>query len=67
MVCGISGFAKDLAEAAGKGASTEALWFETKADFLAAMNDIIKDGDNVLVKASHGVALSEVVEELEKF
>lgn len=67
LVCGISGFAKDLAEAAGKGASTEALWFETKADFLAAMNDIIKDGDNVLVKASHGVALSEVVEELKKF
>ena len=31
------------------------------------MNDIIKDGDNVLVKASHGVALSEVVEELKKF
>ncbi len=45
--------------------SKEVLWFETKADFLAAAGEFLKDGDNVLVKASHGMHLEEIVEALQ--
>ena len=49
----------------GVGADgTKALWFETKADFLAQTKDILKDGDNVLIKASHGMEFPEIVEAL---
>ena len=44
---------------------TEVHWFETKADFLAEMKNIMKEGDNVLVKASHGMHFPELVEALE--
>ena len=45
---------KEIAEGAASD-GTKALWFETKADFLAQTKDILKDGDNVLIKASHGM------------
>lgn len=64
LVCAIGELAKDIAEGAKKGASTKTLWFETKQDFLAAMKDVIKDGDNVLVKASHGMHLEDIVDAL---
>lgn len=67
LVCGIGTLAKDIIEGAAAGNSTEALWFETKQEFLAQIKDIIKDGDNILVKASHGMHFPEIVEQLEKF
>lgn len=67
LVCGIGELAKEITAGAKEGASTEAVWFETKQDFLAQMKDIIKDGDNILVKASHGMHFPEIVEQLEKF
>lgn len=66
LVCGIGELAKDIVAGAQKDASTEAIWFETKADFLASMKDIIKDGDNVLVKASHGMQFPEIVDVLKE-
>ena len=65
LVCGIGHLAKELVDGATNGSSsTRGLWFENKADFLDAMKDLIKDGDNVLVKASHGMDLTTIVEAL---
>ncbi len=67
LVCAVGDLAKEIAEGAKQGPSTEALWFETKQDFLGAMKDVIKDGDNVLVKASHGMHLEDIVDALRAF
>lgn len=66
VVCAIGPLAKEIAEGA-KASSTESFWFETKADFLNAMSGIIKEGDNVLVKASHGMHFPELVDALAEF
>ena len=63
-MCGIGILGKEIVSGAASGENTEALWFETKADFLRTVKDIIKTGDNVLVKASHGMHLEEIVETL---
>ncbi|MCR5624159.1 MAG: hypothetical protein K6G11_02840 [Lachnospiraceae bacterium] len=41
-----------------------AVYFETKAEFLEKMPELIKAGDTVLVKASHGMEFTEIVEKL---
>ena len=64
LVCGIGHLAKELVDGATNGSSTQGIWFENKADFLDVMKDLIKDGDNVLVKASHGMDLTPIVEAL---
>ena len=45
-------------------AGGDALYFEDKAKLLAALPEIIRDGDCVLVKASHSMAFEEIVEKL---
>ncbi|MCI8320635.1 MAG: UDP-N-acetylmuramoyl-tripeptide--D-alanyl-D-alanine ligase [Dorea sp.] len=67
LVCGIGRLGKEIAKGASKGSSTKALWFETKDDFLSSMKDIIKEGDNILIKASHGMNFPELVDALTKF
>lgn len=65
LVCCIGSLAKEIVSGVtGAGTDTETLWFESKADFLAQMNGLIKEGDNVLVKASHGMAFPEIVDAL---
>ena len=39
--------------------------FETKSDFLAQANSLLKKGDTILVKASHGMEFPEIVEKLQ--
>ena len=63
LVCAIGPMSKEIAEGAASD-GTKALWFQTKADFLAQTKDILKDGDNVLIKASHGMEFPEIVEAL---
>ncbi len=63
LVCAIGPMSKEIAEGAASD-GTKALWFETKADFFAQTKDILKDGDNVLIKASHGMEFPEIVEAL---
>ena len=63
LVCAIGPMSKEIAEGAASD-GTKTLWFETKADFLAQTKDILKDGDNVLIKASHGMEFPEIVEAL---
>lgn len=65
VVCAIGPVSKAIAEGASKGCQTH--WFETKEDFLKASKDIIKEGDNCLVKASHGMEFPEIVSALENF
>lgn len=64
LVCGIGELAKEIVDGANSDSIAEAFWFKTKEDFMAAMKDIIKDGDNVLVKASHGMQFPELVDAL---
>lgn len=68
LVCGIGKISKELVDGAeNRSDATQGVWFESKADFLAAMGEIIKEGDNVLVKASHGMQFTEIVEALQTF
>ena len=67
LVCGIGELAKELVRGASSGSHTQALWFETKADFLSQMHNLLKEGDNVLVKASHAMEFPEIVENLKGF
>lgn len=65
LVCGIGPLSRNLADGAQTtGTDTQSAWFETKADFLAAVRELIREGDNVLVKASHGMQFSEIVDAL---
>ncbi len=66
LVCGIGPVSKEIVDGAVKeNSGTEGIWFETKGEFLAAMRDVIREGDNVLVKASHGMQFTEIVEALQ--
>lgn len=66
LVCAIGPVSKALAEGAKTGSNTKVLWYETKEEFIDALHDLILPGDNVLVKASHGMNFPEVVEALQK-
>ena len=66
LVCGVGDLTRSLVEEASKGANTEALWFADNESFIQAIPDIIKDGDNVLVKASHGMNFPQIVHALEE-
>lgn len=57
--------AKDICEGA-KNAGGNAVWFENKAEILRALPDLICEGDNILVKASHSMAFEEIAETLQK-
>lgn len=67
LVCGIGPMSESLIRGVNDaGTSTKGLWFATKEDFLAAMDDLIKNGDNVLVKASKYMKLPVVIEALKE-
>ena len=66
LVCGIGELSKELVAGASEH-GCEAKWFPSKADFLAEMKHLIQPGDNILVKASHGMQFPEIVDELQKF
>ena len=52
--------------AAHTGKPTTVLHFNTKQDFFAAAESVLKDGDTILVKASHGMEFPEIVEWLKQ-
>ncbi|MCD7864968.1 MAG: UDP-N-acetylmuramoyl-tripeptide--D-alanyl-D-alanine ligase [Clostridiales bacterium] len=55
---------KDLKEAASVCCETE--YFETRGELLQRLLSLVKKGDAVLVKASHFMQFSEIVDELKK-
>lgn len=66
LVC-IGRLSACMAEAARHAAPTkEVLHFDTKEEFLEHIPEILKDGDTVLVKASHFMEFEQIVKELQK-
>jgi UDP-N-acetylmuramoyl-tripeptide--D-alanyl-D-alanine ligase len=60
--------AKNIAAGAkDSGAVGEIHSFETRDELLDALPQHLKKGDNILVKASHGMQFTEVVKTLEKY
>lgn len=63
VICCVGKLSKNTYTGAkSHAASSEVLYFETKADLLKILPDIIEKDDTVLVKASHGMEFPEVVE-----
>jgi UDP-N-acetylmuramoyl-tripeptide--D-alanyl-D-alanine ligase len=57
--------AKAIADEALKG-GTKAFWFETREELIRKAVELTQKGDTILVKASHGMRLEEVVSALSK-
>jgi len=57
----------EQAEAICRGTGEIGVPFRTKQELIQHLNDYLRDGDTVLVKASRGLALEEVVEVIEQF
>ncbi len=64
VVC-IGALSANTASGAEK-AGADVMYFEKKADFLAVAHNVLNKGDTVLVKASNGMAFSEIVETLKQ-
>ena len=63
LVVGCGPLARNIAEGA-REVGGQARYFESKATLLAALDDIVRPGDCVLVKASHSMAFEEIVGQL---
>lgn len=59
VIC-IGHLSKNIAETAKQGAG-KVYYFEEKSDFEANINDYIKQGDTVLIKASNGMKFQTIV------
>ena len=72
--CSVGEYAKDkadivlcvgaLSENTAKGAGDKGVHFKTQDELIAALPNIIKEGDSVVVKASHSMRLENTVEAL---
>ena len=62
VIC-IGNLSKNTANGASQG-STQVCHFQTKEEFLLQMETLLKKGDTILVKASHGMHFPEIVEKL---
>jgi UDP-N-acetylmuramoyl-tripeptide--D-alanyl-D-alanine ligase len=71
MIICIGEMAGEIADGASTAAKAQAgqpagvLHYDTKAAFFADMESILKPGDTILVKASHMMGFSEIVEKLQ--
>ena len=65
LIC-IGALSKNTAEGAINN-KCSVLHFERKADFLTQADSVLKKGDTILVKASHGMEFPEIVEKLQTF
>lgn len=64
LIC-IGGLSRHMYEAA-KAGGANAHYFADNASFLAQLSEYIREGDSVLVKASHGMHFTEIVEHLQE-
>lgn len=67
VVC-VGKLSKNIADGAKEfsTAKTNVYHFETKADFLGIADNLLKKGDTVLVKASHGMEFPEIINYLQE-
>lgn len=64
LVC-IGDLSREMEAGARKVCSeTKIYWYKIKEVFIDDMNDILKDGDTILVKASHGMEFPEIIKNL---
>lgn len=64
LVC-IGEMSAEIAEAAQSSGAENVYHYASKENFFADLNEILKSGDTILVKASHMMGFSEIVERLE--
>ncbi|MBQ8040722.1 MAG: UDP-N-acetylmuramoyl-tripeptide--D-alanyl-D-alanine ligase, partial [Lachnospiraceae bacterium] len=57
----VGALSKEIYDAA-KDSRVECIWFETKKELIENIHQLIGVGDTVLIKASHGMGFSELVE-----
>ncbi len=65
LVVGCGPLASHIVDGA-RSSGGQALYFSDKTELMTALEDIIRPGDCVLVKASHSMAFEEIVERLAK-
>jgi len=61
MAICVGALAKEIYDAA-KDSHVKCVWFETKKELMDNIHQLIGKGDTVLIKASHGMGFSELVE-----
>lgn len=54
----------EIIRGAKEAGLTDAYWYATKEEMISALDGLLKQGDSVLVKASHSMAFDTVVEKL---
>ena len=64
LIC-VGSLSQSMYDVACKLSSGQVYYFETRDEMLGFMGDILKPGDNILVKASHGMHFEKVVEALQ--
>lgn len=64
LIC-VGKLSGNMYDVACKLSSGQVYYFETRDEMLGFMGDILKPGDNILVKASHGMHFEKVVEALQ--
>jgi UDP-N-acetylmuramoyl-tripeptide--D-alanyl-D-alanine ligase len=57
----IGELSKNIYEKASEG-GIDAHWFETKEEMLTKKDEIFKEGDTILIKASHGMDFAKLVD-----
>ena len=63
----IGNLSQETARGATSCSNCQVKHFETKKDFLAQAGALLKTGDTILVKASHGMEFPEILEKLQKY
>lgn len=64
VVVAVGELGRNIYEGARQAGQEQVFYFETPEDFLAHKEEILKKGDSILIKASHGMHLEKVVESL---
>ncbi len=67
LVCGVGPLSKELVKGAATGKNTSTCWAETTDAFIEQIPELIHPGDQILVKASHAMHFTDIVEALTSF
>lgn len=67
VVVGIGNISKAIADGAKTNPNVKTFWFESKDAFLQNVETVIEKGDNILLKASHSMQFSAIVDALSQW